>query len=542
MINFQTVRDRDAWATIRGYVYQVDLTIERWLALNEGQVLELERGEDIDIVSQAIQTDSEDVRDRLLNQVKSREKKLSLRSSEAVEAVACFVEHRRANAKLQLRFLYTTNADITCERPEVFESKTPALTVWMQLHRNELPPDNAASAAVSLRDFLLLQPKPKGFNQGTWDQFRSFLESAKDSAFIEVIKNLEWETGRQSPEAMQGRVISLLMDSGLASSTQRAHELYGRLFLYVFKTICQKGLKSLTRSLLEEQLAFPPLDSDGQAMLTGLQALVYDLQKVVESHGRQIQQNTNMIVELQRHALPASEISAVFEYSGFVPEIQPPPIVKFASERSATIQGIQRQLDNCTWLAVHGLSGIGKSQFALLLTRKIGRCDVWVRLSSEPDSAASCFGLLEQSLGVATRCPPFADRRAWYESICNQLGENALIVVDDVPRLVADQALSEGLVMLCQACRHTKAHLLTTSPHPLSKAIAERLEQGSLLALPSPSFTDDEAKDILAAYGASAAFLESSTVTFINSTCQQNPSLLAAVARYPAFFTVGEFR
>jgi hypothetical protein len=47
-------RDRDAYATIRGYVYQVDLSLLRWLDLEDGQQLELERGEDIDLVSRAL--------------------------------------------------------------------------------------------------------------------------------------------------------------------------------------------------------------------------------------------------------------------------------------------------------------------------------------------------------------------------------------------------------------------------------------------------------------------------------------------------------
>ena len=50
MAAFTTMRNRDAWATIRGYVYQVELTIDRWLTLQPEQVLELERGEDIDTV------------------------------------------------------------------------------------------------------------------------------------------------------------------------------------------------------------------------------------------------------------------------------------------------------------------------------------------------------------------------------------------------------------------------------------------------------------------------------------------------------------
>jgi len=42
---------RAASPTIRGFVYQTNLTIQRWLALRENETLELESGEDIDIVA-----------------------------------------------------------------------------------------------------------------------------------------------------------------------------------------------------------------------------------------------------------------------------------------------------------------------------------------------------------------------------------------------------------------------------------------------------------------------------------------------------------
>jgi hypothetical protein len=78
MIDYVTTRSRDAWATIRGYVYQVDLTILRWLSLTEGQQLELERGEDIDTVSKNLTEmfkATPDEQQRLLEQVKHRDAK-----------------------------------------------------------------------------------------------------------------------------------------------------------------------------------------------------------------------------------------------------------------------------------------------------------------------------------------------------------------------------------------------------------------------------------------------------------------------------------
>jgi hypothetical protein len=49
---FTTYEDRDAWFVIRGYVYQVHVTIFEWLSLQRGSQLLLECGEDIDHVQE----------------------------------------------------------------------------------------------------------------------------------------------------------------------------------------------------------------------------------------------------------------------------------------------------------------------------------------------------------------------------------------------------------------------------------------------------------------------------------------------------------
>ena len=53
---FTEIANRDAWSTLRGFVYQVDLTILWWMELTENQVLELvKKGEDIDIVNNSLE-------------------------------------------------------------------------------------------------------------------------------------------------------------------------------------------------------------------------------------------------------------------------------------------------------------------------------------------------------------------------------------------------------------------------------------------------------------------------------------------------------
>jgi hypothetical protein len=41
---------RDSSDVIAGFVFQIDLTIQRWLELKGDEILELERGEDLDVI------------------------------------------------------------------------------------------------------------------------------------------------------------------------------------------------------------------------------------------------------------------------------------------------------------------------------------------------------------------------------------------------------------------------------------------------------------------------------------------------------------
>ena len=62
--------NRDAWATIKGFAYQIDVTIWEWLSLSDNEYLLLENAEDIDRI-----TDKLDNKDALLIQVKNYESK-----------------------------------------------------------------------------------------------------------------------------------------------------------------------------------------------------------------------------------------------------------------------------------------------------------------------------------------------------------------------------------------------------------------------------------------------------------------------------------
>jgi hypothetical protein len=148
---FVAPRNRDAWSTIRGFVYQADLTIERWLHLEPEKDLQLECGEDIDTVSQYIQ---DGVEERLLEQVKHREENVTLKHASVLAALANAVEHRQNNPEKRLLFRFTTNAHAGKERLSPFPGNTTGISAWERLRLAELGIQPLAESIMSQSERL----------------------------------------------------------------------------------------------------------------------------------------------------------------------------------------------------------------------------------------------------------------------------------------------------------------------------------------------------------------------------------------------------
>jgi len=85
---FVAIAGRDSYPTIAGFVFQVNVTLLRWLELREREHLELECGEDIDTVQSGLGGDTA-TEARLLEQIKARStRSVTLKSKEALQALA----------------------------------------------------------------------------------------------------------------------------------------------------------------------------------------------------------------------------------------------------------------------------------------------------------------------------------------------------------------------------------------------------------------------------------------------------------------------
>ena len=270
MTTFNTTRKRDAWATIRGYVYQVDTTIERWLRLEQNQILELERGEDIDLIQQALLSIPVEEQSRLLEQVKHSDKNITLHSTKALEALASFREHQETNPLLDLNFRYVTNAGVAREHQSKLPNQLPGIVAWQLLRENQLPVAERASVLNCIRSLLTNAARPEGFNSNTWKSFTSFMHQAVDAELLGFITRFEWQTDQTTVLEM-GSLIKheLVVRHGVQA--EAADEIYARLFLRVFKLLSKSGIKRLSREDLKADLARAPLSAADQSLLLRLQ-------------------------------------------------------------------------------------------------------------------------------------------------------------------------------------------------------------------------------------------------------------------------------
>jgi DNA replication protein DnaC len=537
MSSFRSLRDRDAWSTIRGYVYQVDLTIQRWLDLAPNQILELECGEDIDIVSRALIADSEEC-NRLLEQVKHRDESLTLRKPEAIAAIACFIEHCQTNPNADIIFQFTTNTKVGRERLSPIPDKVPAIEAWERLRLGELQDEDRDKVLEGIRKIIKNARKPDDLHQDTWQKFCDFRETATNEAFLNLVRKFQWITKAPEARSLKSILQQKLLEGQHAIDPLQAQEQYQRLFWYVFSRLCERGKKQLILEELHTQIALPSLSQKDHETLEILKTWSYEIDDRVSNLENEQQQNSQLINHLSvevRQIARSQGVDQAINYVVETPILDIYPLVERSSLRGETVQSLAQTFINHTWIAINGTLGSGKTQLAVLLVQYLisqGRCTncVWLRLRDLTVQQA-CLRF-DQAVEALVEEPLHVSLNQWYTQICNHLGANTILVFDDLPQFVRGDDLETRLIHLAQICYDKGIRLLSTSSHQLSQNLQSVLGGQILYTTEVPPFTNSEAADIFRAYDAPEFFLNSSEVAYLNSLAHYHPSLLSAIANY----------
>ena len=229
-------------------------TILHWLNLEEGVFLELEAGEDIDIV-RADLNQPEDNLERLLTQLKQiSDGSLTLRNRDALKSVANFSGHREANPEWNLRFRFVTTLPIGEER-DGWDFSHSAIRTWERIRLSEASEEERTGGIAALLSFLRDREKPASFSPETWATLQRMLNGQATYTFAEFVGTFEWSTGSGDYLDVKRQVLECLERLLPGGSPEAAAEKFDHLFAFVFERLCEPGQKRLDAAMLEERLA-----------------------------------------------------------------------------------------------------------------------------------------------------------------------------------------------------------------------------------------------------------------------------------------------
>ena len=521
MTDFKLTRNRDAWFVIRGYKYQIDLSILRWLALNDGQSLVLEFGEDIDIVNNALTS----MIDRELEQIKHLDTPVTLRTPASKTALANAVSHFVENPGQELLFRFCTNASVTTERPSPFEDRSAAIEIWEKLRKGKLKKKDASERLDNLLSFLSDLKKPDDTDKAAWEQFLEQVGKWSTEDLKKFIGRFEWSTQLPSAVDIVSKIEAKLV--ALKVSPTVANDVYARLFLHVMGKVSQRGIKELKRDEIDQFLKLPKLGEAPQKQLAFLNTQVFSNTARIEALETASKRLAATVNEVKTQMLSQEFGEPVsIQLTTAIGEIRTelPPVVEPKCSRATVVADIKAKTINKDWLAMYGSLGSGKTQLATLLGLHLDSV-VYVSLRdlSSAEAGFLLHHLLLQLCGGTYEGPL---TRSGLET----LEAGTAIFLDDVPRLVTGDTLSKRLASIAKAVSVRNQTLVTLSHFPIPKGVTNALGSVRFEEIPSVPLNADETKELFVNHGASEeAISDEVAASFVKST-SGNPTLLAAHA------------
>ena len=287
-MGFITIPGRDAHATFAGFVFQVNVTVLRWLNLKEDQLLELEAGEDIDLIQRAAASSGSQAK-RILEQVKQlRQQRLTLKIGDALEAVANFCEHRKANTGAQLAFRFLTTTSIGRERG--WPGTATAIQTWEKIRTGQLEGVERAEAIDAIHEFLVNCRRPSAVSKNSWESLRKVLSQPNQVELADIIASFEWAKGSGDHVRIESEVLALLEKSDPPRSPEIARRVYQDLFAFVFRLLSTSGTKQLTTDTLTAETKASTLTSDDLLAAARLRDWIDHVDSILQRHDKDIEE------------------------------------------------------------------------------------------------------------------------------------------------------------------------------------------------------------------------------------------------------------
>lgn len=526
MMAFVSNPRRDASPTIAGFVFQVNLTILRWIELGNDEHLELERGEDIDTVKENGAGLS--AQGRLLEQIKARStRSLTLRSEEALGALANFCHHRATNPNWNLKFRFVTTAGSGMEQG--WNRADSGIETWGAIQRGQYNDEDRTKALAALRGFLRSCARPEKTSPDAWHALEEVLAPADDTQLGQIVLAFEWGVGSGDYAQIETQILATLA-RGIASG--EAVETYEHLFAFVFRLLCLPGQKLLTKNRLQTELQTPSVTKADRAIVElvrgELQQMAVRVGTMETAMIRQAKEVTSLKQTVERIGKSLG-FDAAFALTAIPLSTEVPDMVIPCAPRDTLIEQLLMRAQANGVVAIVAEPGSGKTQALLLAARKVQRKVHWLNLPRQATEAQACILLdaLVQLVGGQPGDLPFQQR---YDGGAERF-RVTLVVIEDLPRVSPGGPLARRIERLARNLRGVDALLLFSSYYPLPATIEQSLGR---VQSDVPRFAIADVGQLLAAAEAPEHLRQENICQLLVAVTEGLPTLVMAAVRYLA--------
>lgn len=278
--DFQNARNQDAAPVIRGFLYQVYQTIYLWLQLKEGEWLEVEKGEDVDIV----QANS----NRNLIQVKDLTAKITLRTPAVSQSLFNYYQHRKMNPDIRLKFCFLTTATPTKEQGYVFSKMNSGIEEWGAIQEGLVKSTDKISSITTIKEILLsaaikLESKQAENNKAAWQKWINYLKEITSLDFEEFIKAFYFQSNQLPINELRNEIGFALVRKNKAKF-ETVNGVSNTILAYVFDKISKPGLKKLTIEEINECL-----QCESSSQLLDIKRRIEDLEQKLSNNNTLVQ-------------------------------------------------------------------------------------------------------------------------------------------------------------------------------------------------------------------------------------------------------------
>ena len=435
---------RQAPALFKGIDFQIWLTIDAWMKLEEDQVLIIEGVEDFDVVSQ---------NGGIVTQAKAITQPISLRSENVTDALRNFWQAKHSNPGRNVRYVFTTTATTAVESCEPLGAGSAGIALWSRESRSKQP----TAVSEKLRRFLIEDESVRNRLEATFPENVPSLvdylhNSDAKTVFEELIKPVYWMTEHAGVEAAKQMVAIQLHAYGekkdiLPTDCDRALN-------HLFTFVAHKAYKE-HRNLSREdfRLEFERAVTPGPSEVAGLQ--------LVAAMARQVfgQGDAREVIPLDRNL-----------------SLDVPRLPSFYVKRVTLVDQIKASLLAFGFVALHGSTGKGKSTLAKLAIA-----------TGEPWTWCSFAGM--DSKGVSTGL----DRVANFAVTTN----SPLLVLDNLDVPVADEPrIARKLAGLFLLVNSRDGQVVVTSQRALPPVFLRETEIPKSTLLGIPNLAKEEIQEL----------------------------------------------